>query len=496
LQVRPLARAALFSVAGALLGVVVAGHVTVPIGPFTATLLVRPALEGETIVSLAPLGTIRMDTHAGPVAIVARVDELRVEEADAIARDPAVLETLEGELGEDGKSAVRALAYRTLLVALIGGVLGALASSLARRSLFVGVVVASVLAGGVLITTLSTWRPEALAEPRYTGLLTMAPRAVGDVESVIERFGQYRAQLSELVENVITLYGVGSDLPTFDPSDATTRLLHVSDIHLNPQAFDLMERVITQFGVDAVIDTGDTTDWGTEPESQLLDEIGRLRVPYVWVRGNHDSSRTQEVVASQPNSVVLDGEARDVVGLRIWGLGDTRYTPDKSQPVGKDVEREQAAAAAPVLAAALRADMPPAVDVVAVHDARLASSVGDLTPLVLAGHTHEPRRANIGNALLLVEGSTGGAGLRALRGEAPEPLTCSVLYFNPATRALVAYDRITVEGLGQTGVRIERRVVPPRARASSPILPTSTTGPFATSSTAPVTSTTVSTPPG
>ena len=42
---------------------------------------------------------------------------------------------------------------------------------------------------------------------------------------MIERFGQYRAQLSELVENVITLYGVGSDLPTFDPSDATTRII-------------------------------------------------------------------------------------------------------------------------------------------------------------------------------------------------------------------------------------------------------------------------------
>ena len=86
--------------------------------------------------------------------------------------------------------------------------------------------------------------------------------------------------------------------------------------------------------------TPETTDWGSEPESQLLDQISRLGVPYVWVRGNHDSRRTQDVVAAQPNGVVLDGDARDVAGLRMWGLGDPRYTPDKSQPVGKDVERD------------------------------------------------------------------------------------------------------------------------------------------------------------
>lgn len=491
-----LARAALFAFAGALLGVAVAAQVHVPIGPFVTTLLVRPAMEGETIVTLAPLGTIRINTHAGPIAILARVNELRVDEAEAIARDPAILETLEDELGNDARSAVRTLAYRTALVALIGGVLGALVSSLTPRSLVVGGVVSSLLVGGVLVATLSTWHPEALAEPRYTGLLTLAPRAVGDVESVIERFGEYRAQLAELVENVITLYGVGSDLPTFDPSGATTRLLHVSDVHLNPQAFDLMERVITQFRIDAVIDTGDTTDWGSEPESQLLDEIGRLRIPYVWVRGNHDSPRTQDAVAAQPNSIVLDGDARDVVGLRIWGMADTRYTPDKSQPVGKDVERDEANAAAPALAAALRADMPPSVDVVAVHDARFAAMAGDLTPLVLAGHSHEARRGTVGNALLLVEGSTGGAGLRALRGESPEPLTCTVLYFNPATKAVVAYDRITVDGLGQTGVRIERRVLPPRARTSSGVNPPSTTGQPGPPPTATVTTTPSSVPAG
>ncbi|HWC11077.1 MAG TPA: metallophosphoesterase, partial [Acidimicrobiales bacterium] len=410
-----LLRTVVFSVVGAVGGIVVAADVQVPIGPFTTTLLARPALDGRTRVSLAPLGTIRLDTHDAPLAIDVRVEELRLDEAEAIARDPALLERFEADVVIDAKAALRALAVRTVLAALLGGLVAALVSSLAWRSLLVGGVVSSVLVAGVLAATLATWQAEALAEPHYTVLLTIATNAVGDGEAVIERFGEYRAQLAELVENVITLYGVGANLPSFDPSKATSRLLHVSDVHLNPQAFDLMRRVVAQFDVDAVVDTGDTTDWGSEPESQLLDQIPQLGVPYVWVRGNHDSGLTQDAVAAKTNSVVLDGEAREVAGLRMWGIGDPRFTPDKSQPVGKEVERDQAAEAAPRVAAALAGAMPPPVDVVVVHDARVAAAAGDLTPLVLAGHTHEPRQATLGKAILLVEGSTGGAGLRGLQ---------------------------------------------------------------------------------
>jgi hypothetical protein len=65
-----------------------------------------------------------------------------------------------------------------------------------------------------------------------------------------------------------------------------------------------------------------------------------------------------------------------------------------------------------------------------------------------------------GGTRLMVEGSTGGAGLRGLQGEYPEPLTCTVLYLDPATGALRAYDEITLGGLGETEVTIQRTVVP------------------------------------
>src|SRR3712207_8902439 len=50
------------------------------------------------------------------------------------------------------------------------------------------------------------------------------------------------------------------------------------------------------------------------------------------------------------------------------------------------------------------------------------------------------------------QGSTGGAGLRALQGDYPEPLTCTVLYLDAGTGALTGYDDIILGGLGETEV--------------------------------------------
>jgi predicted phosphodiesterase len=462
-----------------VVGLALFGRTSAPVGPFDTTLSLRPSWGGETTVLLAPLGRIRLDTHDAPVGLVLRVDELRLEEAERFAQDPSLLEAVGGDVAADLRHAVAALVLRCALAALAGGVAGALAAHVRWHSGPVGIAVGAVvvLAGGGL--TALTYEPDAIAEPQYTGLLTIAPTAVGDVRSIVENFGRYRVQLAELVGNVATLYRTAQGLPDLDPGAGTVAVLHVSDIHLNPQAFDLMRQLVRQFDVAAVLDTGDITDWGSVREAPLLDQIPTLRVPYVWVRGNHDSIATQAAVAAEPGAVVLDGgAATEVAGLRVWGTGDPRYTPDKDQPVGGDVEQEAAVAFAPTVDAGLAsAEFAGGdVDVVLVHDARAAGDLGGDVPLVLAGHTHRAREGRIGRLTrLLVEGSTGGAGLRGLQKDEPVPLACSVLYFDATTGELAAYDRVTVRGLGQAGVTIERHVVHPLVPSSTSTTTTSTT---------------------
>jgi predicted phosphodiesterase len=485
-------RIVVFALAGASIALALAGRVPAKVGPFETTFAARPSLTGHTVVHLAPLGTIELDTHDWPVAVDLRVNEIGVADAERIADDPAAVRRLGDEAAAEVRKAIVGLALRCLVVAMVGGALGALVARASWRSAVAGVGVAALLVTASGAGAAATFNADAVAEPRYTGLLTRAPAAVGDVESVLDRFGQYRAQLADLVDNVATLYLAGERLPTFAPG-RTIRVLHVSDIHLNPAAFDLIGQLVDQFAIDVVADTGDLTDWGTVPETELVRRVGKVGVPYVYVRGNHDSRATQRAVDRQPRTVVLDGDAATVAGLRFWGTGDPRYTPDKSEAVGGGSEQDRALAYAPTVAGDLAADEPPPVDVVMVHDERMAADLGGHVPVVLAGHTHRARTGTIPppgpdeaeadadgtttsttttstpeqETLLLVEGSTGGAGLRALQGDEPVPLTASVLYFDRTTRRLEAYDSITVAGLGGTGATIERHIVDHDRRPAS-----------------------------
>jgi predicted MPP superfamily phosphohydrolase len=304
----------------------------------------------------------------------------------------------------------------------------------------------------------ATWRPEALSQPTYTGLLVNATSLIGSAEDIVARFDAYRASLEDIVGNVGTLYSALSALPAPGDDSETVALLHVSDLHLNPAGFDLMEQVVDQFGVEGVLDTGDITDWGSEPENRLITTVGSLGVPYVYIRGNHDSATTAALVGAQPDTTVLDASAVTVAGIEIAGIPDPRFTPDKSSgddDAGDDVLEESGEELAEFVA-----DLPDPPAVTMVHDPKQARPLDGLVPLVLAGHTHEREVSELEDGtLLMVQGSTGGAGLRGLQGEFPEPLTCTVLYLDAGTGRLQAYDEITLGGLGETEVTIQRRTV-------------------------------------
>jgi len=452
------ARVLAFAAVGALVGIAVSARATSSIGPFDCAAVARPALHGSTTIRLAPLGTIELDTHDAPVAIELRVNELRPDEAERIAADPTVLDTLESEITADAERILVRLARRAALAAVIGGLVGALAARVRWWSVLAGAGTGAFVAGTLAAMTVVSFRAEAIGEPRYTGLLTVAPRAVGDVQALVEQFDDYRAQLTGLVGNVVTIYRAAEELPTLDTGDDAIRVLHVSDLHNSPQGYDLMVSLAEDFDVDVVVDTGDISDWGTGPEGLLVEQINELDVPYVFVRGNHDSRGIQRAVARE-GAIVLDGDSRFVAGLRIWGVGDPRFTPDQQEDDSSEAQAEQIEAFAAEVDGLVGDARPESIDLVAIHDPGSAAELGGDVPLVLAGHRHEPDSFELDDTLVLVEGSTGGAGLRGLQDDEPTPLSASVLYLDPSTDRLVAYDRVAVEGFGGSGVSIERTVV-------------------------------------
>jgi predicted phosphodiesterase len=448
----------LVALAGAVTAMLLFGRISAPIGPFDAALAFRPT-GGGAQVDVAPLGSLAVDVYDGPLRLQIDLERVDQERARALATDPVRLNGVVDTVTDDLRDAVIRLVWVTAGAAIGGAVLASLVVlRRPREPLIAGGLTVALLAGTAGLG-LATWRPEAMTQPTYTGLLVNANSLIGSAEDIVARFDAYRASLEDLVANVGTLYSVLSALPAPGSDGDTVTLLHVSDLHLNPAGFDLVRQVAEQFQVDAVLDTGDITDWGSPPENRLISAVGTLDVPYVYVRGNHDSSTTAALIADQPNATVLEVSATRVAGLLVVGTRDPRFTPDKStgdDDAGAGVLEDSGERLATFIGTL---DEPPALAL--VHDPKQAGPLDGVVPLVLAGHTHERDVSRMDDGtLLMVEGSTGGAGLRGLEGDFPEPLTCTVLYLDRETGALRAYDEVTLGGLGETEVTIQRRTVP------------------------------------
>ncbi|WP_328339322.1 metallophosphoesterase [Micromonospora sp. NBC_00421] len=475
----------LVALTGTVIGVFAAGRVSTDIGPFRADLTLAPAVRGGTTVDIPPLGALQLDSHQGPTHLTVGLGALDQRKTEALIDDPASISRASQSAVTDVRNGVLRLGLRTLGGAvLVTLLLAALVFRDTRRTAWAGGLALVVTAGSLGLAA-GTLRPQAIEEPRYEGLLVNAPAIVGDARRIANDYSRYAEQLQRLVGNVSQLYTTVSALPVYEPAPGTTRVLHVSDMHLNPTGWQLIRTVVEQFGIDVVIDTGDLTDWGSEPEASYVGSIGLLKKPYVYIRGNHDSPRTAAAVARQPNAVVLNNSTTTVAGLTIAGIGDPRFTPDKeTSPAGSGLTAQvadQVIGAGETLAATVRSS-PRQVNVALVHDPASAGPLSGTCPLVLAGHTHSrqvsklPQVAGQQPTQLMVEGSTGGAGLRGLEGEKPTPLSMTVLYFDQQ-KLLQAYDDITVGGTGQAQVNLERHVIrEPAKGADVPVTPTPTRG--------------------
>lgn len=453
---------------GVVVGVLLGARTETDVGPFRAEMSIAPSFVGDTEVAIPPLGSLHLDSHDGPAHLDVSLGALDQGRTEALIDDPAGITRASQTAVDDVKKGLIQLGMRTVAVSVLFAMaLAALIFRDVRRVAWSGGL-ALVIVGASLGSAFATLHPDSIEEPRYEGLLVNAPAVVGDARRIADDYDRYAEQLQQLVANVSRIYTTVSTLPVYQPEEGTTRVLHVSDLHLNPTAWSIMRTIVEQFGINAVIDTGDITDWGSEPEASYVASIGLLKVPYVFIRGNHDSAATGAAVARQANAVVLDNSIADVAGLRIAGIGDPRFTPDKeTSPTGSGTSKqtvEQVIGAGERLASTIRGSTEP-VDIALVHDPASAGALSGTCPLVLAGHTHRRDVRTLDQVpgqmatRLMVEGSTGGAGLRGLEDEDPLPLAMSVLYFDNETRALQAYDDIKVGGTGQSQVTLERKVI-------------------------------------
>ncbi|MEV5878774.1 metallophosphoesterase [Streptomyces sp. NPDC052101] len=450
---------------GAWLGLLIVGNVRAPVGPMNTTMALRPSLAGGTKINISPLGALTLDSHVAPVRLDVNVDQLDPLRSQALVDHPERISGLQNEVARDVEHDTLDLAVRSCVAVVAGATaLGLAVYRSPRRALAAGGLALTLLAASGA-SAYATWNPKSILEPKFSGLLSSAPSVVGNARSIVSDFDVYQKELARLVANVTKLYDVTSTLPAYQPDPSTIRVLHVSDIHLNPASWKIIASLVEQYKVNVIVDSGDTMDHGIAAENGFLDPIRDLGVPYVWVRGNHDSPTTQRYLQRMKNVRVLDdGRAQTVAGLRFAGIGDPQFTPDRSVVPGGDAAEQLAGDR---LASALRdqkARHTP-VDIAVAHEPAAARETDGEVPLVLCGHLHHEGDEMLPyGTRLRMEGSTGGSGLRAVEHTYPAPIEASILYFDRDSRRLQAWDAIKLGGLGETTAEVSRHLADDASR--------------------------------
>lgn len=429
-------------IVGSWLGLRLAGATHVSTGPFQVRLS-SDIGPGATKIELPPFGSVSANTHDSPIRLNATLEDIHIQSLKQSLEDQG-LDRLVATIERDAVSAVKAYAIKAFLVAIVGAALLALAVFRTRwRLVVIAVLTGGLLVGGSELVAVATYRTSAFRAPTYSGSLALAPDMIGPLTDAGADIDYFRVELAQVVDGATRAYTTIEQNPLGRKDEI--RILHISDMHLSPLGEDLALQLAEGFNVDAVLDTGDVSSFGTPMENVVLASIAKFRVPYIFVRGNHDSKKTQEAIAQIANAKVLDGTTAKVAGLSIYGLGDPTFTGEKTGPSDPQAFAEAAAVAGQQVLADVQSMLHPP-DIVAVHDDRMAGSVAGLVPLVVSGHFHQQRAEVVYGTLYLRDGTTGGAGFETFLPEEGEPLSAEILHFRPATGGqppqLIAYDVI------------------------------------------------------
>jgi predicted phosphodiesterase len=460
-------------VVGALLAVTFLARQEVTVGPARVRLEARAALTGSSRLAAPPFGSVSARTHRGPLVFRATIDDVDVKRLGRLLEGSpgpggprfAELEATLGPLESQARRAATVFLIRIALLGLAGGLAGVVVFPSRTRRRLARCGLGGLLATVVLLgPTLATYDLAAFREPRYDGALEYAPALIGDVRTGLDRLRTLRAEMVRIGRNLDRAYAALANPVGEVDGNGTVRVLHISDIHLNPAGFDLAGRLADQFDVAAVVDTGDLGTWGLPREPEVAGNVGRFAVPYLFVKGNHDDADMVKAVAANHNARVLDSTGTVVSGIRFYGVADPTFTPGK----GRDVEqfeqlKEQRSVA--VADAVDRQALRP--DVLLVHDGRLAAYARGHVATVLEGHLHRFGTEVLNGTRTLMSGTTGAGGPDNFRAEDPPPADAEVIYFDPATRRPVAVDRITVR-LPGSSFSVERLLLP---EGATPFVP-------------------------
>lgn len=403
----------------------------------------------QTRIVLPPVGQIGAPTHWLPIRLSLELRSVDLALLKTLVFSPSVnSDYVIEQMQASAQQILLFFAAKLVGLGIAGSVFFLYLSGTRKlRSLLRGGLSGAVVVLFLIFLLYGTYDMKGFERLEYEGMIEAAPwvlnlawEAFGQVEELGERVQVLASNLYSLLQQVENLGPLGL-------VQADVLVLHVSDIHNNPVAYNFAKQVVNSFPVDFIMDTGDITDWGTALEVEIMSRITELKLPYLFVTGNHDSPEVLRRLSTISNAVLITLEEQTIQGLRIAGTGDLvadTYLATPASPAELETYAQELNAT--------WAQVENRPDIFMVHNHRVAEALEpDLFPVVAYGHTHLWGLHERGSTVYSNAGTTGAAGIRGFQGREPLPYSLSLLYFSRDEEQhlrLEAVDGVHVTGLG------------------------------------------------
>jgi Icc-related predicted phosphoesterase len=413
---------------------------------FSFTLKANFNPSGGAVLNIPPVGQLFLKTHYTPWQFIFTLDAIDFatleKQLDSIPAKEEWLKTLQRET----LHAVLKLFILIIITGMTGAILTLLIFRIKpfSKDFWYGILGTLTLILMFIITTALTYDPDAIDCPQYRGVLASAPWAMNLVTMGLDNIEIIGDNLKKISQDIPLLFKQAGQIKNIGDLQFDIAALHVSDIHNNPAAFEFITELVNNFKIQFIIDTGDLTDYGTPLEAEIIKRIARIRIPYIFLPGNHDSPLIIKRLKKIPFVKVLEEGIITVKGLTIAGQSDPAALSYNSD-VASEADLKKAAEA--LSKTVQNAKTNP--HIILTHNRKVVVDLIGQVPLILHGHDHQYRLTTESGTIINDAGTTGAAGLRGLTEEGVA-YSAAILYWKKGQNGALTFkalDSIKINGV-------------------------------------------------
>lgn len=450
----------LIAILGAIIAISLFNQTQISLSSLDFQLSLGLFKKAETEIMVPPLGTISAKTHLFPIKISLTLNNINFKALEELIVKGIEQQQLFNTIRSELINFLKIYVIKIICLGILGAMTAVfLLHSNNLKSCLVGSLVGLSFSVLLVGTVYFSYDYNKFYNPEYYGALENAPWMIDMLQDSLTKLEQLGEKIETVAQNVDTLYQQLDQTEFVNRNDDDLKILHVSDIHNNPLAFQLVEKIVNSFEVDIIVDTGDMTDFGTPLETLFIDKIESFRIPYLFVAGNHDSPQVINALCKLKNVVNVNGEVINVKGINFVGINDPASISNNVIP---PIQVRMAEYVVQLNDVIYSSEVIP--DILLVHNPWLAKQFAGRIPTILYGHNHQYTIDTDKGSVLVDAGTTGAAGIRGLATTQEVPYSLVLLSFQKQQSdsgdfswQLMATDTIKLFN-GKSGFTVEHQV--------------------------------------